>query len=70
MELEERDFTFLACLVERRTIIIFSIGYNSNFKGGAVNLNTIDFAKDLLYPMLTFSGCLVEQTEGTRPWQE
>jgi pimeloyl-ACP methyl ester carboxylesterase len=35
---------------------IFSFGYNSNFKGAATNLNTIDFAKDLLFSMLTFSG--------------
>lgn len=35
---------------------VFSFGYNSNFKGAATNLNTIDFAKDLLFSMLTFSG--------------
>lgn len=41
---------------------IFSFGYNSNFKGAGTNLNTIDFAKDLLYSMLTFSGGLGEGT--------
>ncbi|ELR09293.1 hypothetical protein GMDG_03861 [Pseudogymnoascus destructans 20631-21] len=35
---------------------VFSFGYNSNFKVTATNLNTIDFAKDLLFSMLTFSG--------------
>ena len=39
---------------------IFSFGYNSNFKGAGTNLNTIDFAKDLLYSMLTFSGGMDE----------
>jgi hypothetical protein len=51
---------------------IFSFGYNSNFKGTGTNLNTIDFAKDLLYSMLTFSGGLLEGTNecipiGSRP---
>ena len=35
---------------------IFVYGYNSNFKGAGTNLNIIDFAKDLLFQMLTFSG--------------
>jgi pimeloyl-ACP methyl ester carboxylesterase len=51
---------------------IFSFGYNSNFKGAGTNLNTIDFAKDLLYSMLTFSGGVIQGTEeririGSRP---
>lgn len=33
---------------------IFSFGYNSNFRGAGTNLNIIDFAKTLLYSMLTF----------------
>ena len=35
---------------------IFTFGYNSDFKGAGTNLNIIDFAKDLLFRMLTFSG--------------
>ena len=35
---------------------IFTFGYNSNFKGACTNLNICDFAKDLLFQMLTFSG--------------
>lgn len=51
---------------------IFSFGYNSNFMSASANLNTIDFAKDLLYSMLTFSGGLMEENEeripiGSRP---
>lgn len=51
---------------------IFSFGYNSNFKGAGTNLNIIDFGKELLYSMLTFSGGLVEGTDeripiGSRP---
>jgi pimeloyl-ACP methyl ester carboxylesterase len=42
---------------------IFSFGYNSNFKGAGTNLNTIDFAKDLLFSMLTFSGALGQRVE-------
>ncbi|KAI4257311.1 MAG: hypothetical protein L6R42_005750, partial [Xanthoria sp. 1 TBL-2021] len=34
---------------------IFTFGYNSNFKGSATNLNITDFAKDLLFHLLTFS---------------
>ena len=34
---------------------IFTFGYNSNFKGAGTNLNINDFAKDLLFQMLTFS---------------
>ena len=39
---------------------IFTFGYNSDFKGAGTNLNIIDFAKDLLFQMLTFSGGLGE----------
>lgn len=35
---------------------IFTFGYNSNFKGACTNLNIVDFAKDLLFQMLTFTG--------------
>jgi pimeloyl-ACP methyl ester carboxylesterase len=34
---------------------IFSFGYNSNFKGATTNLNTTDFAKELLFSLMTFS---------------
>ncbi|KAL8787664.1 MAG: hypothetical protein Q9213_002095 [Squamulea squamosa] len=34
---------------------VFTFGYNSNFKGGGTNLNITDFAKDLLFHLLTFS---------------
>lgn len=34
---------------------IFTFGYNSNFKGARTNLNILDFAKDLLFQILTFS---------------
>ncbi|KAL8724234.1 MAG: hypothetical protein Q9166_008065 [cf. Caloplaca sp. 2 TL-2023] len=34
---------------------VFTFGYNSNFKGSATNLSITDFAKDLLFHMLTFS---------------
>lgn len=46
---------------------IFSFGYNANFKGAATNLNTIDFAKDLLFSMLSFSGRSRDETEGCLP---
>lgn len=35
---------------------IFTFGYNANIKGSGSNLNIIDFARDLLLRMLTFSG--------------
>lgn len=44
---------------------IFSFGYNANIKGAATNLNTIDFAKDLLFSMLSFSGRSQDGTEGS-----
>ncbi|KAL8798259.1 MAG: hypothetical protein Q9182_006820 [Xanthomendoza sp. 2 TL-2023] len=34
---------------------VFTFGYNSNFKGSGTNLNITDFAKDLLFHLLTFS---------------
>ncbi|KAL8978699.1 MAG: hypothetical protein Q9205_005782 [Flavoplaca limonia] len=34
---------------------VFTFGYNSNFRGSATNLNMTDFAKDLLFHLLTFS---------------
>ena len=34
---------------------IFTFGYNSNFKGAATNLTILDFAKELLFEMLTFT---------------
>ena len=34
---------------------IFTFGYNSNFKGAGTNLNVLDFAKELLFQMLTYS---------------
>ncbi|KAI4268566.1 MAG: hypothetical protein LQ337_007765 [Flavoplaca oasis] len=34
---------------------VFTFGYNSNFRGSATNLNITDFAKDLLFHLLTFS---------------
>ena len=43
-----------------RSYRIFTYGYNSNFKGAGTNLNIIDFAKDLLFQMLIFSGGLEE----------
>lgn len=46
---------------------IFSFGYNSNYKGAAINLNTIDFAKDLLHSMLTFSSDVADKTESWIP---
>lgn len=33
---------------------IFTFGYNSHFKGAGTNLNLIDFAKDLLFQLVTF----------------
>jgi len=47
---------WLADEQELSSFRVFSFGYNSNFKGTGTNLNTIDFAKDLLFSMLTFSG--------------
>jgi pimeloyl-ACP methyl ester carboxylesterase len=35
---------------------VFTFGYDSNFARTDANLNIIDFAKDLLFQMLTFSG--------------
>ena len=37
---------------------VFTFGYNSNLAGTDTNLNIVDFAKDLLLQMLTFSGGL------------
>ncbi|KAL8671210.1 MAG: hypothetical protein Q9168_004285 [Polycauliona sp. 1 TL-2023] len=34
---------------------VFTFGYNSNFRGSATNWNITDFAKDLLFHLLTFS---------------
>ncbi|KAL8880339.1 MAG: hypothetical protein Q9198_002234 [Flavoplaca austrocitrina] len=34
---------------------VFTFGYNSIFRGNATNLNITDFAKDLLFHLLTFS---------------
>ncbi|KAI4107872.1 MAG: hypothetical protein LQ339_002482 [Xanthoria mediterranea] len=34
---------------------VFTFAYNSNFRGSATNLNITDFAKDLLFHLLTFS---------------
>ena len=41
---------------ELSTFRIFTFGYNSNFKGSGTNLSILDFAKDLLFQMLTFAG--------------
>lgn len=38
--------------------IIFTFGYNSNCTGAGINLNIIDFAKDPLFHMWSFSGDL------------
>lgn len=46
---------------------IFSFGYNANFQSAATNLNTIDFAKDLLFSMLSFSGQSRGGSEGFLP---
>ena len=48
---------------------IFTFGYNSDFKGVGTNLNIIDFAKDLLFRMMTFSGASGEDRSpiGRRP---
>jgi hypothetical protein len=48
---------------------IFTFGYNSNFAGTDTNLNIVDFAKDLLFQMLTFSDGLGEKAVriGDRP---
>ncbi|KFY29271.1 hypothetical protein V493_02446 [Pseudogymnoascus sp. VKM F-4281 (FW-2241)] len=54
---------WLADEEELSTFRIFSFGYNSNFKGAATNLNTIDFAKDLLFSLLTFSGGVRDRIE-------
>ena len=35
---------------------IFTFGYNANMRGPSSNLNILEFAKDLLLRMLTFSG--------------
>lgn len=37
-------------------IRIFSFGYDADFRGGSTSLNITDFAKDLLFQMLTFTG--------------
>jgi len=42
---------------------IFSFGYNSNYKGVGTNLNILDFAKDLLFSLLTFSGGLKDNRD-------
>lgn len=52
---------------ESSSFRIFSFGHNANFKGAATNLNTIDFAKDLLFSMLSFSGRSQDGTEGSLP---
>lgn len=50
--------TWLADDEELSSYRIFTFGYNSNFKGAGTNLGIIDFAKDLLFQMLTYSGHL------------
>ena len=37
---------------------LFTFGYNSNYRGACTNLNIFDFAKDLLFQILTFSDAL------------
>lgn len=34
---------------------IFTFGYNADFRGGSTSFNITDFAKDLLFQMLTFT---------------
>lgn len=53
---DERYFwpPWLAETDELSTFRIFTMGYDANFRGGSVNLNTIDFSKSLLHEMLTF----------------
>lgn len=41
---------------ELSTVRIFSFGYNADFRGPESATNIIDFAKDLLFSMLTYSG--------------
>ncbi|KAF2759829.1 WD40 repeat-like protein [Pseudovirgaria hyperparasitica] len=41
---------------------VFTFGYNADFRGGSINLNIIDFAKDLLLQLLTFSSHLTGRT--------
>jgi hypothetical protein len=41
---------------ELSNVRIFSFGYNANFRGPNTSLNITDFAKDLLFRMLTFRG--------------
>ncbi|KAI9774250.1 MAG: hypothetical protein M1839_001752 [Geoglossum umbratile] len=45
---------------------IYTFGYNSNFKSAGTNLNILDFAKDLLFQMLTFSEGLSSAPVGHR----
>ncbi|KFY88596.1 hypothetical protein V500_06253 [Pseudogymnoascus sp. VKM F-4518 (FW-2643)] len=58
--------TWLGDEDELSSFRIFSFGYKANFKGAATNLNTIDFANDLLFSMLSFSGRSRDGTEGYR----
>lgn len=51
---------WLADEIELSSYRIFTFGYNSDFRGASTNLNIVDFAKDLLFQMLTFSGGLGE----------
>lgn len=59
--------TWLGDEDELSSFRIFSFGYNANFKGAATNLTTIDFAKDLLFSMLSFSGQSRGGAEGFLP---
>ena len=43
---------------------IFTFGYNANFKGPHTGLSIMDFAKDLLLRMLSYSGKLGEDDIG------
>jgi len=58
---------WLADEQELSTFRVFSFGYNSDFKGAGTNLNIIDFAKALLFSMLTFSGGIGDRVEDRLP---
>ena len=52
------DYFWPPWLVEEDRLSLYRVstfGYNSDFKGVGTNLNIIDFAKELLFQILTFS---------------
>ena len=56
---------WLADDLELSTARLFTFGYNANFTGQYTSLSILDFAKDLLFRMKTYSGDLQRENMPT-----